>query len=182
MQDYTIISYATKNQKYLDYAKRLNQFFADYNVNNHHICFYEPVSFKMEGCLIKPSFILNELLKRQKPVLCIDVDSIINKYPYEIDKFISQNNDFDIGFVFTPERKNIISNGIHLWNYTNNAIIFLYYWKTLCDNPKLKTLDHHRLINTYYEYQKRINIIDIREYVKDWFVAQFSRNDSQLYY
>ena len=178
MQNYTIISYATKNQMYLDYATNLTQLFADYNITNYNIHFYPFVSSKMEGCLLKPSFILDELLTRKQPVLCMDIDSVITDSPSPMDRL----NKFDIGLVFTPERKNKISNGIHLYNYTNNAINFLNYWDKLCKNPKLKTLDHYRLIDTYNEYCDKIDIINIRKYVKHWFVAQFSRTDSKLYF
>jgi len=179
MEEYIIISYATKNQKYLDYTERLINFFLLYNINNYHIRFYDSVSSKMEGCLLKPSFILDELLIRKHSVLCIDIDSIITDYPYTL---LQLENTFDIGFVFTPERKNLISNGIHIFNYTTNTISFLNRWNQLCKDKKLTSLDHHRLIDTYYEYYKNINIIDIRKYVKDWIVAQFSFNNKKLYF
>jgi hypothetical protein len=46
----------------------------------------------------------------------------------------------------------------------------------------LKNLDHHRLDAAFYKYKDNTNIkiIDIKDYVKDWFTAVFSKNEKQL--
>jgi len=182
MEEYILISYATKNQLYIDYADKLIQLFADYNINNYHIEYFNFVYSKMDGCLIKPGFILNQLKKRKKSVICIDIDSVIINYPYSIEELFLKNYNFDIGFAFTTERKNIITNGIHIWNYTDRTIDFLNCWNNLCCDPKIQTLDHHRLIDTYHELKQRTDIIDIRSIISNWFVAKFSQDGSNLYY
>lgn len=170
-----IISYATENQKYLNFANRLIQNFADVGYNSYHITYYPEVKTKMEGCLIKPSFILDQLLYHKKPVLCIDIDSIIIKKP---TPFYCDN--YDIGFVYTPEKKNIITNGIHLWGYTNNSIKFLERWKKLCNNNSLHTLDHKRLIQVFFELGNEIDWINIRKCISDWFIAELNENEFRI--
>lgn len=174
---FTIISYTTNNGKYLDYAKRLKNNFDKIDYYNYEIVYFGRSVNKNEGCLLKPTFILSKLFELQNPVLYIDVDSQLTNEP----KFDSLN--CDIGFVFTPERKNIITDSIHFWNYSNHSIDFLRKWKQRCDDKSLKSLDHHRLIDIYNEYKDSITnicFIDLREQVKDWFIAEFSNSKQQI--
>lgn len=177
---FKIISYATYNQKYLDYAERLIQFFADFNYNDYNITYYDKAKNKMEGCLLKPSFILSKLYEYQNDVLYMDIDSIIFKNPE-----IEINYNFDIGFVFTPERKNIISDSIHYWKYNSTTIQFLKDWKEKCNDKSLKSLDHHRLIDTYNEYKNSISSVlfaDLRPYIRNWYNAEFSESKQIIEY
>jgi hypothetical protein len=170
-----ILSYATKDKKYLNYADRLIQNFAALKYKDYKIIYYPSCNNKYDGCNIKPTVILEQLLYYKKQILVIDVDSIIKEYPK-----ISNYVDYDIGFVYTPERKNKITNGIHLWNYTNNTINFLKRWQYLCNDKKLRSLDHHRLIQTFEEFKNKLNIINIRKDISNWFIAELNYNNSYV--
>jgi len=171
-----ILSYATKDQKYLDYADRLIQNFANVNYQDYKIIYYPPHNNKWTGCNIKPTFILEQLSEYKQKLLIIDIDSVIKKTP---KKIINPTN-FDIGFVFTPELKNPITNGIHLWNFTDNTIMFLKRWKELCDDKSLPKLDHHKLIQTVNEFKYKMNLINIRKDISSWFVAELNYNNSHI--
>jgi len=177
---FKIISYATNNQKYLDYANRLIQNFADVGYENYNITYYGKAKNKMEGCLIKPTFILSKLYEYQNDVLYIDIDSIICGKPE-----INIDYNFDIGFVYTPEKKNLISDSIHYWKYNSVVIEFLKKWKELCDDITLKSLDHHRLIDVHEQFKNSILPImftDLRGYIRDWYKVEFSDSKQIIKY
>lgn len=167
-----IISYATQNKLYTDYSQQLIRNFNKVGHSDYHIEYYPAVNTKAEGCLIKPKFILDQLEKYKKPVLCIDVDSILDEKPKELDC-----SNYDIGLVFTPDRKNMISNGIHFWSTSDNSIDFLNRWRILCESKTLTSLDHHRLIQTYKEFKDKINIIDIRKDIR-WCRVRLNYNNT----
>ena len=170
-----ILSYATKDKKYLDYANRLIQNFADLKYKKYKIIYYPQQQNKFTGCNLKPTFILEQLQYYKKQILIIDVDSIIKEYPS-----ILNYDNFDIGLVYTPEKKNKVTNSIHLWNYTNNTINFLKRWKELCDDKTLSQLDHHKLIRTISQFDKQLKFIDIRKDISNWFKAELSKNNIYL--
>jgi len=177
--DFLFVSFYTKNKKYRDYADRLRGYFDKFNLPNN-IYELEQLPTKLENCLLKPIYIQKALLEFNKPIIWVDIDSIISRYPIELQtlKILT----FDIGLVYTPLLKHPVTDAIHIYNNTDNAKIFLDYRVKMNKDKTLKNLDHHRLDAAFYKYKDNTNIkiIDIKDYVKDWFTAVFSKNEKQL--
>lgn len=179
--NYIIISYCTNNSKYINYGKNLAKQLSDYNLN-YNIQFLDfHYDTKLKNCLYKSQFILDKLLEYKRLIIWMDIDSIITKQPINyINNLINQS--FDIGVVYTPERKHPITDAIHIYNYTDKSILFLNYWNNLNKDSNLKSLDHKRLDQTFNYFKDKMSIIDIRYNINNWFKAVFSQDNTILNY
>lgn len=140
--DYIVFAFATPN--YFHYLERLETSLLLYKIPYTTKKLEENTETKRIGSLKKPSMILDYLLSVKKPVLYVDSDSVFKGIP------IIPNIIFDVGIVLKKEIKGMpIFDHISFYNYTDNAIKFLEYWKELCDNTNLmKKGDHKRLVLT----------------------------------
>jgi hypothetical protein len=154
-QKYVLISYASKDKKYLKYAHQFKKNLKSLGIVNYDITYldipkdlnywkdeYKKDKIKKELiCLQKPTLILNKLNLYKMPIICVDIDSKLIKKP------ILPNEYFDNCFIFRKNRKLLsVTNGFHVHNYTENSIRFLKIWEYLCQNPELTYLsDHWRL-------------------------------------
>lgn len=178
--NYIIVSYCTNHLKYIQYGKELDKQLSSYNLNYNIEFLKFHYKTKVRNCAYKPQFILDKLLEYKIPIIWIDVDSIINNQPIRyIDNLVKQS--FDIGVVYTPERKHPATDAIHIYKYTDGAISFLKYRIKLNEDSSLK-LAHNTLDSTLKHFEDKINIINIRNDVNTWFKAVFSRNDEILEY
>lgn len=186
-----ILSYATKDPKYLKFAEKLLKNFERLKINNYYIEYIEPInpdisvkiwnykinknlSQKRWAALQKPRIILDYLLKVQEPVLFIDVDSQLKSNP------IINNINFDLGIVYRNSSKLPIRSSIHIHNYTENQIRFLESWKFLCENYNLTYFgDHRRLYylmklyqeeNQHFKKFNNFKIENLTEYFNNIFV------------
>ena len=181
--DYKIIAFSTNDKKYISYYNslllNLNRIkYLDYKldiINDLNL-----INNKLLACLYKPTFILKSLLLYQKPILYIDIDSVIDYEKYTPIKINKPTCCWDVGFVFTPERKNKVSDSIHLWNYSADSIKFLKLWKEECEDLSHTTIDHHRLIKVLDSDD--LNTENIRNQISPWYSARFSSNNKILKY
>lgn len=177
-EDFLFVSFYTKHKKYKDYADRLLLYFNKYKLS-YYIYKLEHESTKLANCLKKPIYIQKALLEFNMPIIWVDIDSIINQDPIELNTLNILN--FDIGLVYTPLLKHPVTDAIHIYNNTDNAKKFLDYRVEMNNDKFLTNLDHHRLDAAFYKFKDSdIKIINIKDYVKDWFTAVFSKNEKRL--
>lgn len=145
---YTIISFgSTQPEVYAQCAARLEASCEKYSIENSISTIDFSGGDRKDICLFKPTFILDELLKKKAPILWLDCDTDLisglgNKLP---------EGDWDVGFVPHPNHRlhrrlksvlmkrqnitheNVVGAAVVALNYTPNAIKFLQNWKYLCN-------------------------------------------------
>lgn len=123
------------------------------------------------NCLSKPQFILDMLLEKKKPIVWIDVDSII----HDTLSIFDDLGEFDMAFAYgTHDPRDLPVNvpkasPIYL-NFTDITIDFLKYWIKLAKETILQDspyFDHELLMfNVIPEYYNKMKIYRLnREYV-----------------
>lgn len=149
---YTIISFgSTQPEVYAQCAARLEASCEKYSIDNSISTIEFPEGDRKDICLYKPTFILDELLKKKSPILWLDCDvDLVCSLPKELPK-----GKWDIGFAPNPAHRldrrlkrvfaqrfslepqklayrNPVAGFALAVNYTPNAIKFLQNWKYLC--------------------------------------------------
>lgn len=103
------------------------------------------------NCLAKPKFIFNILMEKKKPIIWMDVDSIIHA---ELSVFDGLEDKCDIAFAYQGLPPNIAANTAKAspiyFTYRDITIQFLQYWIEQCElNEKgdgVKVFDHEILM------------------------------------
>jgi hypothetical protein len=135
---------------YSDHAKR---FRINCNENNipHDVRELQSRGEYRLNCLAKPKFILNVLMEKKKPIVWMDVDSVIHNELSVFDDFYEK---CDLGFAYQSVHPitNIAApkaSPIYL-AYNDIVIEFLNYWIEKCaENEKtngVKVFDHEILM------------------------------------
>ena len=178
--DYMIVSFCTNDTQYINYGKRLNEYLSNYNLN-YEIDFLDfHYKTKLENCFHKSQFILDKFIKHKTTLIWMDIDSILINNPTNyIDYLI--NSSFDVGLVYTPGRKHPVTDAIHIYQYTRQSLNFLKY-RDIINKSGTLNLAHKSLDRSFEEYKNKIEIIDIRNEIKPWFTAVFSKDESILEY
>lgn len=136
---------------YSDHAKRLSQECIKYNIPHDFRKLETSGSYRM-NCLRKPRFILNMLKTKNKPIVWLDIDSIIHN---ELSIFDDKQDHCDIIFAYQGILPKFIdvnlpkASPIYL---TPKPIVFefLDFWVDRCDfnasNTGPKVFDHEILL------------------------------------
>jgi hypothetical protein len=100
------------------------------------------------NCLAKPKFILSLLEEKKKPLIWMDVDSIIHAELSVYDEFESK---CDLGLVYWSTINYLYPRStVMYFNYTEPSIEFLKYWILCCENNEKattgKVFDHEILM------------------------------------
>jgi len=180
------------------FIKQLQYLNLDYHINYIHKVDNDEAavqwtnSFKVDGlaskwlaCLQKPKLLLSTLLLHKKPIISIDVDSFLSGTP------VFNDYDFDVGFLNRREvlqlnrgkteylRCNLnenalnaipITDGLIMFNYTQQSIDFLKRWVYICNFPDFISLpDHERLLMLVYDIYALNNVHCKFKYLNDEF-------------
>ena len=175
-KDIMIISYYSRDEKYITFAESLKKGLDLFNVN-YHLEGIKTTGSYHQNCLYKTTFIKNCLLNFKCPVLFIDVDSIIVDSPYKYLNIID-NHDFDIGVVRTPTSKHKYTDALHLWNNTLTTFKVLDEWERL--NRTTGKMDHVNLLNSFISVNRSVKLVNINEYIRYWFIGVFSKCNRQI--
>lgn len=198
-QNYMLISYTSKDKKYLNYARQFKKQLKKLNINNYDITYldkptdlnywtdeYSDLKIKKELiCLQKPALIISKLNQYKMPIICVDIDSKLTSKP------ILPPQHFDNCFIFRKNKKHLsVTNGFHIHNYSQNSIRFLKMWDYLCQYPELTYLsDHHRLkcVITMIEDENRILknktiILDIFNNYQNVYIEGLTRVNQNVQY
>lgn len=147
---FTIISFYTP--KYKIEAAYLKRSLTKLNIP----FLMKPVKNKtwQNACAYKSKFIKKQLKKLKSPVIWLDADAYVYKYPALFDYL---NCDFSARFIkdksFFNEEK-ILSSTL-FFNYTNKSMLLLDSWIEKCiNNPKIFDQDH--LTEAFYEHQNSL--------------------------
>ena len=171
-----IVSFFTRDKKYMDFAEALKKGLDIFNVN-YYLEGVRSTGSYHQNCLYKTTFIKNCLLNFKCPVLFIDVDSIIVDNPYKhLDNII--NTEFDIGVVRTPTSKHKYTDAIHLWNNTHATFKVLDKWEEL--NKTTGKMDHVNLLNSFSSVKYSARLVNINEHIRHWFIGVFSKCDRKI--
>ena len=142
---------------YSDHAKRLQENCQTLNIPIDIIKLESQGDYRL-NCLAKPKFILEMMQKKQKPVVWMDVDSIIHE---ELTVFDTVET-YDIGFAAV--HNNIKASPIYL-NYNPLVLEFIQNWIDDCDtivNNNIPVFDHEVLIGmTLQKYHNKMKIFAV---------------------
>ncbi len=112
-----------------------------------------------DTCRQKPQFILDKLLQHKKPVVWVDVDSVVSgdipdvKEPYDIacPKSVNQGSYY------------FVESGLIYVNYTEKAIEFLKAWIEAAKSVTRRGGDHIFLIDTWIKFSKERKDVKLLE-------------------
>jgi hypothetical protein len=119
-----VISYCTPEAYYRVHAKRLRRECDSLNLQHKIIELPETGSW-LKNCCHKPKYILDCLLELKQPVLWIDGDGSILRYPH----YFEDGAEYDFqAKQMSSHRKRQWHVGTMWWNYTPDAIRFIERW------------------------------------------------------
>lgn len=158
-----IVSFATDDDHYRPHAERLREQ-CDALGLEHDIRVIPPWSDdSQEHCCFKPAYILDRLRDHRRPMLWLDVDSVIHAP-------ISVTGDFDIGFCDNPLRRtrrhivNWVTGGAVAFRWTSGALDFLHRWVMSCRSRQPgEVADHRRMDVLRVEMRDQVVQADITD-------------------
>lgn len=148
----TLISFYTNDWKYAQYAKELIEDCANLKMPYKIEELPSTGSYLKNTCM-KPKFILDKLNELKSPVLWVDVDASLVKYPSFFD---TVNGDF-AARKMSEQRTRTWHVGTMWFNYTPQMIEFIEHW---IDNTG-KISDESALEATWEEYGYLIDTTNI---------------------
>ena len=137
----------------------------------------------------KPQFIKDMVKKHNKPILYIDVDILIKKYPVLFDKFVDINVDFSAyNWNSDPRAYNVFDpltfetfGGIMYFSNSKNSIKLLNLWTKALKNDKYKCSADDRVLAMIFHKNKCINWMKCMwlptEYV---YIPEFFKNSTTM--
>jgi len=203
LNNYIIVSYATKDEKYLNYATRFINNLNNLNIQNYDITYIDPfdskeaqkiwnynldklIAPKRLAALYKPTIILDKLLQYKKTIIFMDVDAILSGIP-DLSN-IKEPFDIGISYKFNYHQKLPISDAVHVYNYTDNSIRLLKSWKTFCDCYNISYFGDHRRLNILlnlfeeenYIFDTNFKKIDVTNIFRDIFIENMALTDIKM--
>lgn len=120
-----IISFFTNDWEYPDHAVRLRRECQDLGIESHIVEIESTGSYR-GNCSKKPQFILDSLQRFQRPLLWLDVDASILKYPRELisDEILR----YDIAAIRKKPNLDHWYVGSMWFNYTPVTVEFMKQW------------------------------------------------------
>jgi hypothetical protein len=147
---------------YSDHARRLR---INCNENNipHDIRELKSRGEYRLNCLQKPKFILSVLEEKKKPIIWMDVDSLIHR---ELTVFDDLGDKCDIAFAYSGIPPHIVHNHAKAspiyFTYNDIVLEFLNYWIAKCEESLQtddKLFDHEILMfKVLPEYLKKMRV------------------------
>ena len=120
----------------------------------HDIRSKESTGSYQKNCLSKPAFIHSLLSEKKRPVVWLDIDSVMLRSPKIFDHI-----DSTVDMVFACPDNNIMSAKASpiYFSYSNNALRFLEQWIDVSEKilTEGKWFDHESLISTIYSQLKK---------------------------
>jgi hypothetical protein len=120
-----IISFFTQDWEYPAHAKRLRQECQSLGIDSHIVELESTGSYRA-NCSKKPGFILESLQRFQKPLLWLDVDASIIKYPDELLCYSAHS--YDLAAIRKKPGLDHWYVGSIWFNYTPAALEFVDAW------------------------------------------------------
>jgi len=140
---------------------------------------------KRMAALYKPTIILEKLLQYKKTIIFMDIDGVLSGKP-DLSKI---KQDFDVGITYKSNKNSrlAISDAVHVYNYTDNAIRLLKSWKLFCDSYEISYFGDHRrlniLLNLFEEenrfFKTNFKTIDVTKIFKDIFTEIIALKDAK---
>ena len=118
-QDVLFISFYTFDGKYPELAKKLTKSLNKFDLKSHIVKLQNSFTTWEEGTHFKSKFILQCLLKFRTPVVWMDIDTEIWRYPellfgdhdFAIYNWCDKNHHLDGKIIFDPETKLLLCSG-----------------------------------------------------------------------
>jgi hypothetical protein len=140
---------------YSDHAFRLREECFKYNIP-YDFRYMESTGDYRLNCLRKPQFILSLLQEKKKPLVWMDIDSVIHKELLAFDH-LSENNA-DIGFAYPIIKQDQIAMSSPkaspiFCNYNEKIIAFLQTWIDRCKESIEQGehfFDHEKLYSKFH--------------------------------
>ena len=144
---------------YSDHARRLSENLKQHNIP-YDIRHMQSKGSYRSNCLAKPRFILERMNEYRKPIVWLDVDSLVHR---EIAVFDEFHDKVDIGMAFpkipSQEDPSIAlpkASPIYL-NYNLRTLEFMYKWIDAAEHVERNSnilFDHEVLVNLFVELLK----------------------------
>lgn len=179
----TVISFFTNDWEYPKYAKSLTQDCIRLNLDHHIVEKQTTGNYKL-NCNIKPEFILETINNLKRPVLWVDVDCSIMKYP----ELLAIDPLYDLALNKTPWNDNRWSVGHIYVNFTPTSINFIQVWidhtKSTIDHIAFdRAIEEHnnlRIFELPPEYFSIMNNPNNKPDTSKYFVHRLSKSPSKL--
>ena len=136
--DIVFISFYTPDGRYPDLAKKLKQSLNKFDLQSHIVKIKSSFTTWEQGTHYKSNFILQSLLKFRKPVVWMDIDTEIWKFPellfgehdFAIYNWIADTDHHLSGKIpYDPKTKVLMcSGGVQKYSYTAPSIHLLINW------------------------------------------------------
>jgi hypothetical protein len=131
MSTFTVISFFTQDWEYPQYAQRLTEDCSRLDLD-HSIEELASDADYLKNCNKKPRFIQDKLLLLKRPVLWMDADGSIVKYPVLLDE--DNILDYDIAGNRAEWDADKIHVGSIWFNYTPRTLSLIDEWQTKSAN------------------------------------------------
>jgi len=123
MSSFKVVSYFTPD--YLPSVKRLEDSLVKHDISYEFVS-HQPFRNWLEGVRFKPHFLRSQLLKSEVPLVWLDADATVEKYPSLFDSF--KDIDFACHFRCDKRYKNECLSGTIYLNKSNGAMGLLDAW------------------------------------------------------
>lgn len=124
------------NTYYSDHAKRLRAECVTHNIPYDFRSMVSTGDYRL-NCLRKPEFILSLLKEKKKPLVWMDIDSVIHKDLSAFDNLVDNNADLGFTYPITkPEQVSMSSPKASpiFCNYNEKVLNFFKCWIDECKN------------------------------------------------
>lgn len=172
------ISYYTPDGKYPELAEKLRDSLDRFNLS-HDIMSVRSFSSWQEGVAFKPNFILDRLLHHRKPVVWLDIDTEVWKFP----TLLFGDHDFAIYNWFADEDHHLrgqiqfdsnseqllCAGGVQKYGYTMPAAELLVRWIGETSSLQHKKNNDPVLDLAFNKYRPRVNWL--------WLPKEYNRMD-----
>ena len=140
---------------YSDHAKRLKEELARFNVPAD-IREKASLGSYQKNCLSKPQFIYQLLVEKQEPVVCLDVDSYIQKTPDIFDLFTGTT---DIAVACSTTKLHAAKASPIYLAFNSKVLDFLQHWISIARQLETagKWFDHEALIDVLQKFHVQEN-------------------------
>ena len=147
-KDIVFISFYTSEGKYPELAKKLTRSLNKFDLQSHIVNINRNFKTWEQGTHYKSNFILQSLLKFRKPVVWMDIDTEIWKFPellfadhdFAIYNWIADKGHHLTGKIpYDPKSKVLMcSGGVQKYSYTAPSIHLLINWINNLNEPNYK--------------------------------------------
>ncbi len=129
MNNFTVISYYTKDTPYEQEAKTLINSLQKFDIKYDIVRVVNKGSW-VKNCAYKAEFCLSMLSKHKSPIVWIDCDAVILRYP----TLFNELSDYDVAVHYRNRitRPKELLSGTVYFNYTFESLKVIAYWVVEC--------------------------------------------------